>query len=171
MEEVSGSNPDRSTIMMIEEIYEDWMKETQRKKIKEILKKVKPYRRILDVGCGPGFLEEFLPEAVALDKNQDYLDKIKGEKVLADANKIPFKSEFDTVFAIDIIHLIKNTDELKRVLKKDGQLIVTIFCNKNNFEEKSKWLKNIFKDMKIKEEFIVKTEKEWDYVLVLNPVS
>ncbi len=58
---------------MIEEIYEDWMKETQKEKIKEILNNVEPRGRILDVGCGPGFLEEFLPEAVALDKYPKYL--------------------------------------------------------------------------------------------------
>ncbi len=155
-------------MMISSKIYSKWMEKTQRQKIKGILKHVKPKGKVLDVGCGPGFLEEYV-EAVALDSDPENLEKVKGEKVLADANNMPFKDKaFDTIFCIDTIHKIKNTSEILRVLKNNGLLIVSIFCNKYNYKEKTKWLKNIFKNLKIEKSFLIKTENEWDTVLILK---
>jgi len=154
--------------MLTEKIYDKWMKETQRKKIQEILKQVEVVQPVLDIGCGPGFLEEFI-EAVATDIDEENLAKVKGKKILADGNNLPFEPEsFSTIFCIDTIHFIKEPKKLLKFLKKDGKLIVGQFCNQHNHKEKLLELKNKFSNIKIEKEFLIKTEKEWETVLVLS---
>lgn len=99
---------------------------------------------ILDYGCGPGtFLiklskltkanlkgvdisEEFIKESKSnfekLNINNIAVEKVSPEK-------LPFKDQhFDLIFIIDVIHHLddiqKNLSEIKRVLKKDGKLII-----------------------------------------------
>ncbi len=155
--------------MFFVQIYEKWLKETQKEKIKQILEKIKPNGRILDIGSGFGALEYFV-NAIALDVNENYLRKTKAEyKVKASGDALPFKSgSFDFVFCIDTAHLLKNHKEIKRVMKQGGKLIISVFCYKQNFKERANWLRKIVKDMELKtvNEFLVKTEKEWDFVIV-----
>lgn len=150
-------------------IYRKWMKNTQEEKIRKILDIVKPNGRILDIGSGFGVLEKFLP-AIAVDINEEYLKNSPGMyKIKASGDAIPFKNEsFDFVFCIDTIHLLKNPKEMKRVLKKDGKLVVSIFCYAQNIKEKSEWLERLVKNigMKIEHKFTVETEKEWDFVII-----
>lgn len=154
--------------MMIESIYSDWMGETQRDKIRQILKKVEASGRVLDVGAGPGFLEEFIDGVVAVDVDIDNLKKSNGTKILADGNRLPFpEKSFDTIFCIDSIHLIENTDDIEGVLKDGGKLIVTLFCNKYNSRERLEYLKSLF-SLDVEKEFVVETEKEWDAVVVFR---
>ena len=154
--------------MMIESIYSDWMGETQRDKIRQILRKVEASGRILDIGAGPGFLEEFLDDVVAVDIDLDNLKKAKGTKILADGNHLPFPDKsFDTVFCIDSVHLIENSDEIERVLSDGGRLIVSLFCNEYNSRERLEYLKSLFY-LDIEKEFVVETEKEWDAVVVFS---
>ncbi len=155
---------------LTDEIYENWMGETQRKKIFKILKEVfvPKNSRVLDIGCGPGFLEEKIPWAVAVDINPEYLKKIKGEKFLASGDSLPYKKEFDFVFCIDILHLLKNPRKIIEYLKPGGLLIATIFCNENNYNERFAKLKELFSGMKLEKEFLVKGEKEWDAVCIFK---
>ena len=126
--------------MFYSKIYPKFMEETQKQKIREILEQVEVKGNILDIGSGPGFLEEFLPEAVAVDIDLENLREIKKEKVIATGDLLPFKKQtFDIAFCIDTIHKIENTSDIKSVSKK---LVVSIFCNKHNFEKKKKWLKD-----------------------------
>lgn len=154
--------------MLSSKIYSKWMEKIQKQKIEEILKQVKPKGKVLDIGCGPGFLEEYI-DAIALDSDPENLEKIKGEKVLADANDMPFKDKtFDTVFCIDTVHMIKNISEILRVLKDNGLLIVSTFCNEYNYKEKTEWLKNLFKGLGIEKSFLVRTKHEWDTVIIFK---
>lgn len=155
--------------MISSAIYAEWMEKTQKTKINQILLRINPKGKILDVGAGPGFLEEFLPEAVAVDVDQENLKRIQGEKYVADGNDLPFKKEsFDTVFCLDTIHLIHNTKSMINVMKKDGILIVSSFCSKYNQKEKTEELKNKFKSLKLIDEFLVRAENEWDVVCVFK---
>ena len=156
--------------MLIDEIYENWMGETQRQKIFKILKEVKVPKnsKVLDIGCGPGFLEEKIPWAIAVDINPEYLKKIKGEKVLASGDELNFKKEFDFVFCIDTIHLLKNPRKIIEYAKPNGKIIATLFCNENNFKERFSKLKEMFSDLKLEKEFLVKEKKEWDAVCVFK---
>ena len=150
-------------------IYRAWMEKTQEEKIRKILRIARPYGKILDVGCGFGVLERFI-QAVALDINEEYLKSISSKhRIKASGNALPFKNEsFDSVFCIDTVHLLKSLKEIKRVLKKRGKLVVSIFCYAQNIDEKAKWLENLVKNnkMKIKHRFTVKTDKEWDFVII-----
>jgi ubiquinone/menaquinone biosynthesis C-methylase UbiE len=154
--------------MFTPRIYENWMQEIQLEKIKGILARVKPKGRVLDLGCGAGFLERFLPGAVALDIDLGSLRKVRGLRVLADAAQLPFKdAAFDTVFCIDFIHLFKKTGELTRVLSKHGRAVVTLFCNEYTKTEKLRELKSLFRDMRVRDEFFV-GGRELDAVVVLE---
>lgn len=148
--------------MLSEPIYNDWMEKTQLNKLEQILNKVEPDGRILDVGSGPGFLER-LADAVATDVDLKNLRKAAGPKVLCSGDALPFADRsFDWVFCIDTLHKLKSADEVKRVGKK---AVISLFCNEHNVMDKVGELRKVGKG----EIFIVKTEKEWDAVLVLVP--
>lgn len=154
--------------MFIPRIYERWMEDIQLEKINGILMRVNPRGRVLDLGCGAGFLEKFLPGIVVLDIDLENLRKAKGIRVLADGAHLPFKdSAFDTVFCIDFIHLLKKTDELTRVLSNHGQAVVTYFCNEYTKMKRLEELKSRFQDMRVRDEFFTGS-KELDAVLVLE---
>jgi cyclopropane fatty-acyl-phospholipid synthase-like methyltransferase len=161
--------------------YPFWMRETQRMKIKQILEKVPMKGRVLDVACGPGFLEEMISDnniannIVAIDVNPEYVEKTKKvcpgcTAVVMDANEISLSEKFDTIYAIDIVHLLKPDkffSGVRKVLAPNGKFVITVFCNENNHAEKADWLKGIVKDFNIQKEFLVKAENEWDFCLVL----
>lgn len=147
--------------MITKKVYDKWMEGTQMEKIQKILNKLKPEGKILDVGSGPGFLERFV-DAVATDIDIENLRKAEGLKVLCSGDALPFKDRsFDWVLCLDTLHKLKNADDLKRVGKK---LVVSLFCNEHNVEDKLKDLYNIGDG----ETFVVKTEKEWDAVILLK---
>lgn len=154
-------------------IYKKWMQSTQEEKIKKILEIVRPKGKILDIGSGFGVLEKFIP-AIAIDINERYLKSFKSKyRIKASGDALPFKDKsFDFVFCIDTIHLLKNKKEIKRVLKSNGKAVISIFCYSQSLKEKSEWLENIVKNlgMRIENKFIVKTDKEWDFVIVANSI-
>ena len=158
--------------MFTGKIYETWMGGNQEEKIKEILKNVQPQKRILDIGCGPGFLEQFIKETFLVDIDLENLKKAgcDGNKVLADGSHLPFKDRsFKTIFCIDTIHLLnteKITGEIKRALA-DGMAIITTFCNEYNKSEKMSELKTPFEDFTIEREFFAGTS-EIDAVIVVR---
>jgi acetyltransferase-like isoleucine patch superfamily enzyme len=100
-------------------------------------------KKMLDCGCGNGidseiFINEFGLETCGIDVYKDKnIDKIKGLTFKeAGIYNIPFNDdEFDYVFLHDVLHHIdeKNQsrkkhlqalDELKRVVKKNGKIII-----------------------------------------------
>lgn len=154
--------------MITQKIYSKWMAETQRLKIEEILKHLRIVEPVLDVGSGPGFLEERI-KAVALDVSLPHLKKFKGKRVLASGDHLPFEDgSFGTVFCIYVLHLLKEPKEIGRILAKGGQLVVSLPCNRWNCEEKAERIIKEFKKLKLLEKFTVKTEREWDAVAVFS---
>ena len=100
-------------------------------------------KKILDAGTGSGFLLPSLAmygDVTAVDHSQEYLDRteklIQHERLSVPLFKasvldLPFADEsFDLVFCLSVmehIHdLSKAVGELKRVLKKDGVLMVGV---------------------------------------------
>lgn len=109
-----------------------------------IRKYLKSEGKVLDFGCGNGRLVDFLKETnleyVGVDTSEKLVEIAKREYPtksflqIADEKTLPFgDEEFDMVFAIAVFHHFtpKMTDnalsEIRRVLKKDGILILTIW--------------------------------------------
>jgi len=144
-------------------IYSSW-KILQEKKYNMILKLLNKHRikfnkkLILDLGCGPFFFEKFLEKNKIKTKNFILLDKDKDlikkrNFVIADFNYLPFKSEiFDIVFCIDSFHFLNNIHEIKRVLRKDGILLISQFLRMDNSELLKKL--KLLDDFKVLDEFL-----------------
>lgn len=153
-------------------IYETWMRDIQGEKIIGILKKVTPEKNVLDIGCGPGFLEKFIKGSFSVDIDLENLKKVRGSKfkVLADGSRLPFKDKsFKTIFCIDTLHLLnagKISKEIERVLSS-GEAIVSMFCNEYTKSERLSELKSQFKNFDIKKEFFIGKE-ETDAVIVIQ---
>ncbi len=99
---------------------------------------------ILDYGCGPGtFLIKLKKltksKLFGVDISKEFIDQSKQnfkkynlkniEVQKVEAEKLPFENQkFDIILVIDVIHHLddikKNVDEIKRVLKKGGKLII-----------------------------------------------
>lgn len=111
-----------------------------------IRKYLKKKGRILDFGCGNGRFLDFLEkensslEYQGVDSSQGLIEiaqkKHRGKKflVLKENEKLPFEDEsFDLIVAVAVFHHLspkmaeETLQELKRILKKDGKIILTVW--------------------------------------------
>lgn len=119
--------------------------------------------RILDLGCGNGRLVELFK-----DKDVEYIGVDSSEKLIeaaknhypeakfqaADALNLPFPENFfDKVFSVAVLHHIPSKEfriqfleEIKRVLKPKGLLVLTVW---NLWQKKTAW-KLLFKNTCLK---------------------
>ena len=95
---------------------------------KEIIRLSRKYikGKVLDVGAGSGALIELVPHSVGIDISPKDSRIIK-----ASISSLPFDNcSFDVVFACDILEhlsddtLVKGMQEIRRVLKNNGILII-----------------------------------------------
>lgn len=138
--------------------------EEQNTKIKLILEKLKVKKsdRILDVGCGPVYIYNYIKDAnnilVGIDlslnilrisrsmKRQNDINKIIFSPflILADSDYLPFLNNFfDKVFAITVLQNIPNPhqtlNEIIRVAKKNSTIVITSpkkYISKKTFRER-----------------------------------
>ncbi|WP_456471649.1 class I SAM-dependent methyltransferase [Methanocaldococcus sp.] len=149
--------------MDVEEFYNSYELEKLPNYIKEIINfvdlrlkeelnliKIKPL--VLDAGCGFGTFYEITKnyETIYIDLSLEQLKRfeIDKNKVCANVEELPFKDEkFNTVLCINVLEHTnhkKALEELFRVLKKGGKLIVVVVNKDSLFKEP------IFYDFKIK---------------------
>ncbi len=101
--------------------------------------------KILDVGCGPMYFEEFLDEKIFLDNDELKMlnwriisTDIKIPKnhltgdfsfVISNGGALPFRNKyFDLILSFDSSHLF-STNDFHRVLKSDGLAVVSLPLN------------------------------------------
>ncbi len=165
----------RSTKTFFPAIYDSW-DTLQREKFQQILEKLgKEFasdlkkKRILDIGAGAGYLEDFLAgknipakNVIAIEPDRKMLKSTRNF-VLGKAEEMPFrKGSFDAAFILDAIHLLNFDGEC---LKKNGIIIVSLFCNDENTEEKRGMIAEKLKGFAIQTEFVTDT-KEKEIVIV-----
>lgn len=106
---------------------------------------IKENDRVLDIGCGEGYLLSLLPpcQRYGIDIERIYLQRARkvnpgGHFQLASADKLPFrKNFFDWVFCTEVIEHLANPkkclQETKRVLKPNGHFLVSTYNHYNIF--------------------------------------
>lgn len=121
----------------LEELH--WWHKAKRRLVSSILKKSLKGKgnKILDVGCGTGKnLEAFSKFGVVfgIDNSSDAISfcKKRGFKdvVKKSIEKMPYKpGSFDAITALDVLEHVDDSrvlKEIRRILKKDGVLIITV---------------------------------------------
>ena len=127
------------------------IKEWFQKEIAYLKKNIRPNSKILDVGCGFGrhieIIADFSKEVVGIDNNSDMIEKAKDRlsnfknvKLFEqDAQKLDFEDDyFDYVICMtntfgDFPKIKENVlKEIKRVCKKDGKIIISVYNDKSN---------------------------------------
>jgi len=117
---------------------------------------------VLDCACGTGLLTEAVAplcrKVVASDLSGKMLEKTKQkcssfhniEYVQADIRDLKMKDEsFDAVIAANVIHLVEDPaavlNELARVCRKGGKLIVPTYMNRDEKGKNSRFVKMVEK--------------------------
>ena len=111
--------------------------------------------RVLDIGCGTGLITRKIENCIGVDSSIKLLEQAENTVVCGYAEKLPFKSEsFDTIISFTALQDIKDVpsavSELRRVLKKNGKILLSVL-NKNKIKIIREVLKKNFKEIKEKE--------------------
>jgi SAM-dependent methyltransferase len=153
--------------MFFSRIYGSW-RGIQEEKYRTILENIDPETfnslvngRVLDLGSGSGFFEDFLKGHgfdvsgwVCLDPDPDMLREC-GEfhRMLGDGNRLPFRpGSFDSLVCLDAIHLLK--EDFSWVLRPGSPALVSLFCNPGNAGERRRLLKDRMRGFRIVREFL-----------------
>ena len=136
--------------------FETWLKQAHpkikdwfQKEIDYLKNNIKPNSKILDIGCGFGrhieLIADFSKEVIGIDNNKDMVQKAKDRLsnfknvkiLLQDAQNLKFQDDyFDYVICMtntfgdfpDIkLNVLK---EMKRVCKKGGKIIISVYNDK-----------------------------------------
>ncbi|PKL92486.1 MAG: hypothetical protein CVV21_01650 [Candidatus Goldiibacteriota bacterium HGW-Goldbacteria-1] len=122
---------------IIEQRYGDWIP-GDLERVKAIVKMTEPGGKILDIGCGTGFIGEQLIKkgckVYGVDYSLEAVKKAKQKGIIAVAGDITKKAvfqgiKFDGIILGEIIEHIIDTDaflqDLKKKLKSGGYVIIT----------------------------------------------
>lgn len=130
-------------------------KKITRERMSLFLEKNKTKVNVLDVGSGGSCYNVYFPNRTTFD-----IDELRSPDIVGDIHKMPFQNEqFDVVLCTEVFEHLKNpfkaAQEIKRVLKNNGKLVLTtrfifpIHDSPNDFFRYTKYgLKEIFKDWK-----------------------
>ena len=111
-------------------IYEAWHRK-QLQKYKDVFPRIKKYLKkdmtVIDIGIGPGWLEEFLKDKgfkfekiVGVDTDAEITEPRKQYIKYHITDHFSTKEKFDFLICFDTLHLIKKPVELLNMLKPGG---------------------------------------------------
>jgi len=127
---------------------------------------------VLDLGCADGVLNNFIDETTNLISFDLSFELLKlnsnSNKICGSVTNLPFKNnKFDLIFAFTIIQDLPKEEirnailNIKKVLKKEGVLIIS-------FLKISQKVMLIEKELKENFKIICKKEEEKDFIFVLK---
>lgn len=160
--------------MFFDKIYKSWkyMQFSKYAKMLQILPDIKG-RKILDIGIGNGYFEEFLEkrgikaDIIGIDPSKEMMQDVsaKALSAIADGNELPFHDKsFDMIICLDAAQFV-NSDDFIRVLKPSGLVLFSIFFNRQNLEQRRSMLQNKLKNFRILKEIVIE-EKESEYAVL-----
>lgn len=107
--------------------------------------KNKVFMNVIDIGCGGGRYSRYIKnkgfDIVAIDKNIEMVKSVQNigiNAIQCEMSNLPFQNEFfDLALSIGVIHnstrfceLENSLKEIYRILKDNGQCLVSVFTNK-----------------------------------------
>ena len=132
---------DQWSLFQNEEIFlfEDWIYPVTLKNFKD--------KNVLECGCGRGghtaLIAPIAQEITAVDLNTIHLARERNKEfsninfLTADIATMDLKKEFDIVFSVGVVHHTNHPDKtfanLKRHVKRGGNLIIWVYSKEGNF--------------------------------------
>jgi ubiquinone/menaquinone biosynthesis C-methylase UbiE len=100
-------------------------KKLTRQRLDKFIKKHASKNNTLEVGCGSSPYVNYFPNRIGLD-----IRKTTNVNIVGDAHFLPFKDEnFDVILCTEVLEHLKDPkkaiNEMKRILKSGGKLILT----------------------------------------------
>ena len=176
------------------DIFENWYNgDVNRRLVEQVVKLIEPDNQVLECACGTGMISKGIAgrcsSLIATDFSEGMLKQatknceVFSNVVVKKANimELEYSDEsFDRVVAGNVIHLLdepyKALDELMRVCKKGGKIIIPTYVNNENAGKPSMFIRALeqfgadFKkqfDFKSYKEFYAKANlSDVEYVLV-----
>lgn len=142
---------------VISNSYNKLYAQEQKQKYNSIKDLIPKTGKTLDLGCGTGIITKLIKNCIGIDSSKKMLEKCDKDLEIyhADIIKLPFKdNSFDNIISLTVLQDIENikkaVKEIKRVLKINGKIVITVL-NKNRIKIIEKELFSNFKNLKKKE--------------------
>ena len=141
-----------------------------------------PGMRVLDIGCGPGYVVRYLPECtyVGYDLDTAYIAHARRKYATAhtflcqpfDAEQAARHDEFDLVLMIGLLHhlpdqsAVQLVDLAQQVLKRGGMLLTLDGCYHAGQPTIAKWLLDMDRGKHVRDQagYRALVDKAFDYV-------
>lgn len=136
------------------DFYDGRYRDIQEKKFRAIREELEAADSVLEVGCGTGLfisnISQFAGLFVGVDFSLGMLKKasLRAENallILADADYLPVKDDvFDAVFSLTLLQNMpqprRTIEEMSRVVKPKGKIIITALEKKHSTHEIREWV-------------------------------
>ncbi|MFI6296094.1 class I SAM-dependent methyltransferase [Nonomuraea sp. NPDC050790] len=109
-----------------------------------LAERLRPFARVLDVGCGDGRLRAESPQVVGLDGSMTMLRAHPAPRVLGEATALPFREgSFDAVTAVNMLYHLPEpllaVREARRVLRPGGLFVAVTRSRADSPELAAVW--------------------------------
>ena len=157
------------------EIYEKSWKKKQEQKYKQLIPKIKRYlnkeMKVLDIGAGQGWIyNDFKKEGIefkkvtAIEPDKKMIDK-KNKKINyinTSFEKFNARQKYDLIIIFDSLHLIEEKEKIKKFLKKEGMVLISLPLHYKNLLNQF----TLNKEYKIIKKGVIGKEEKDEYILI-----